>query len=340
MKTDRNWGRFVYPSHEATICLTSCSQGFVLRPPLGFVLVTHNNPEQIVFLCRALSDKFGGAPIAIHHDVSKCDLPLYKLPSNVLVVKNPVQTKWASITIVKAYLLSLGLLYETASPDWAISLSAADYPATTAERILRCLQRSPVDVLMDFRELNIGVPEPADACSPGAVFHTPRYIESAYSRLVTPKLHNRIRRTLFGNNAKVRPDPKFIERWFTPFNEKFRPYAGDTWHTLNRRAAEVLLREDEKANELMRFYRRRFVPDEGYYQPVLLNTPGLRFENNNRRYTIWDGSSDQSHPATLTASDVDAIASSGSHFARKFPFDLKLYTAMDEAIARQDGLRR
>jgi len=308
-----------------------------LRPPLGFVLVTHTNPEQIVFLCRALSDKFGGAPIALHHDVSKCDLPFSQLPSNVSVVKNPVQTKWASITLVEAYLLSLRLLHETASPDWSVSLSAADYPATTAERILGYLKRTRADALMDFRELKIGVPEPADACSPGATFHTPRYIESAYSRLVTPKLHNRIRRTLFGNNAKVHAEPKFIERWFTPFNENFRPYAGDTWHTLNRRAAEVLLCKDEKANELMHFYRRRFVPDEGYYQPILLNTPGLRIENNNRRFTIWEGSGNQSHPATITASDVDAIASSESHFARKFPFDLKLYRAMDEAIARQDA---
>ena len=293
----------------------------MLSSPLGFVLVTHNNPEQIVFLCGALSDKFGGAPIAIHHDVSKCDLPLSKLPSNVSVVKKPIQTKWASLTIVEAYLLALGLLYETASPDWAVSLSA-DYLATTPSYpcvlTTHSCRRS-----QDYRELNIGVPEPADACSPGAVFHTPYYIERSYSRLVTPKLKNRIRRTLFGNKARVRPEPKFIERWFTPFNDTFRSYGGDTWHTLNRRAAEVLLCKDKKATELKHFYRRRFVPDEGYYQPILLNVPGLRFENNNRRYTIWDGSADQSHPATLTASKVDEIAASGSHFARKFPFDLE-----------------
>lgn len=311
-----------------------------MRPQLGFVLVTHSNPEQIVFLCRALSDKFGSPPIAIHHDVNQCYLPLSKLPSNVSVVKNPVQTRWSSITIVEAYLLSLGLLYETASPDWAVSLSAADYLATTPERILAYLQRTPADVLMDFRELNIGVPEPVDASSPATVFHTPYYIEAAYSRLVTPKLHNRIRRTLFGSKAKVRPEPRFIERWFTPFNDTFRPYGGDAWHTLNRRAAVVLLRDDKKAKELRHFYRRRFVPEEGYYQPILLNDPGLRFENNNRRYTIWDGSGDQCHPAILTASDVDTIAASSSHFARKFPFDLELYRAMDEAIARQDALSR
>ncbi len=308
-----------------------------MSSPLGFVLVTHQNPEQIIFLCRALSEKFGDAPIAIHHDVSKCDLPLSRLPSNVSVVKTPIQTRWASLSIVEAYLLALGLLYETASPDWAVSLSAADYLATTPARILAYLQNTSADVLMDFRELRIGSPEPTDAASPGAVFHTPKYIESSYSRLVTPKIKNRIRRTIFGNEARVRPEPRFIERWFTPFNDSFRPYGGDTWHTLNRRSAEVLLREDEKALELKRFYRRRFVPDEGYYQPILLNTPGLRFENNNRRYTLWDGTGLQCHPATFTVSDCDAIASSGSHFARKFPFDLDLYREMDEAIARHDA---
>jgi hypothetical protein len=311
-----------------------------LRPAVGFVLVTHKSPEQIVFLCRALSDKFGGAPIAVHHDVSQSDLPLSKLPSNASVVKNPVQTKWGSLTIVEGYLLALGLLYQTASPDWAVSLSAADYLATTPEQILAYLQSTPADVLMDFRELRIGVPEPEDACSPGAVFHTPYYIESSYSRLVTPKVHNRIRRTVFGNKATVRPEPRFIERWFTPFNDTFRPYGGDTWHTLNRRAAEVLLRDDEKSQELRRFYRRRFVPDEGYYQPILLNEPGLRFENNNRRYSKWAGSGDQCHPETLTISDVDRVATSGCHFARKFPFDLELYRAMDQAITRHNQLGR
>lgn len=254
------------------------------------------------------------------------------------VVKNPVQTRWSSITVVEAYLLSLGLLYEKASPDWAVSLSAADYLASSPERILAYLRRTAADVLMDFRELNIGAPEPADACSPAAAFHSPSYIESAYSRLVTPKLHNRIRRTFFGNKATVRPEPKFFERWFTPFNNTFRPYAGDAWHTLNRRAAVVLLREDKKAKELRHFLRRRFVPEEGYYQSILLNEPGLRFENNNRRYSLWDGSGDQCHPATLTESDVDSIAASGSHFARKFPFDRGIYRAMDRAIARQDAL--
>lgn len=267
--------------------------------------------------------------------MSKCDLPLRKLPSNVLVVNNPLKTGWGSITIVEAYLLSLRLLYEKASPDWAVSLSAADYMATTPERILADLSVTRADVLMDYRELKIGVPEPLDACSPGAIFHTPYYIESSYSRLVTPKLRNRVRRTLFGNKAKVRSEPKYIERWFTPFNDSFRPYGGDTWHTLNRRAAEVLLLDDKKSRELRDYYRRRFVPDEGYYQPILLNTPGLVAENNNRRYTIWDENADQSHPALLNASNVKAIAASGSHFARKFPFDLELYRAMDEAIASQ-----
>ena len=178
--------------------------------------------------------------------------------------------------------------------------------------------------------------------SSGAVFHTPYYIERSYSRLVTPKLKNRIRRTLFGNKARVRPEPKFIERWFTPFNDSFRPYAGDTWHTLNRRAAEVLLREDKKATELKHFYRRRFVPDEGWaISPFCSMFPDFDLENNNRRYTIWDGSADQSHPATLTASKVDEIAASGSHFARKVSVRSRtLSGAMDEAIARHDASSR
>lgn len=302
-----------------------------MAPTIGFVLVTHSQPEQVAFLCRKLRSMFPDAPIAIHHDYSKCTLDPSTLPEKVNIVDKWVVTAWGKLTIVQAFLSGLRLLYETASPDWVVSLSGADYPIKTAEKILADLQGTAAAACMDFRECSRRSRQPATTSPRTNPYGDPKWLNSAYKRYVAfDMVPFRIRKHIGFKDRTVYLQSDLMTRWFTPFTETFRPYAGDTWLTLNGRAAAALLDEGPVMQRLFRHYRRRPVPDESFYQTVLLNRPDLTIENNNRRYTVWPPGAP--HPRSLGLADIPALVASDAHFARKFPFDPALYAAVDAAV--------
>ena len=108
-----------------------------MRPPIGFVLATYNNPEQTLFLCERLNTMFGNPPIVIHHDFSQCSLNTALFPSPMsALLKIGVLHTWGSLTVVDAQLSALQMLYRTSDPDWFVPLSTSDYPIQSAEFIL------------------------------------------------------------------------------------------------------------------------------------------------------------------------------------------------------------
>ena len=68
--------------------------------------------------------------------------------------------------------------------------------------------------------------------------------------------------------------------------------------------------------QVVRFFRHVFVPDEIFFQTILMNSPlHDEIENDNLRYVEW---SREPAPAVLGVDDLDAMLSSGKLFARKF----------------------
>ncbi len=295
---------------------------------IGFVLVTYNNPEQSIYLSRRLTDLFDG-PIALHHDFGQCNLSRSKLPSSVQVVDRWVPTAWGTFPVVEANRLALRLLYENADPEWCVSLSTADYPIKTPSHILSFLETSPFDAFLDHRELRLqGSQE--HTRDESKAFHDPAWLEVAYQRYVAvnvnpdrltwrfPWLHKP--RLLRGALA---------EQLLTPFGSRLRPFGGDAWYTINRKAAEVLLRDDDRFRRLRRHYRPKRVPEESIYQTVLCNEPGLNICGDNLRYTDW--SHGGSSPRLLNAHDIPTLIGSSAHFARKFILDEHLFQQIDQA---------
>lgn len=303
-----------------------------VSPFLGFVLVTHQQPEQIAFLCRKLSSMFDNPPIAIHHDYSKCQLAPATLPPQVKLVENWIPTSWGTLSIVKAFLAALKLLHATSAPEWTISLSAADYPIQTAETILRDLRETKADAFLDYRAIT-----KINTQSPGANIHAnnydrPAWMISARERYVSfSVVPYAIRKYIGYKDRCIYVDGPLTTRFFTPFHQRYLPYGGDTWITVNRRAALALLAEDETSRRLMRHYRRRAIPDESYYHTLLLNRPDLTIENDNRRYTIWKEGA--AHPSQIGHGDIPKMLASNAQFARKFPFEPKLYASVDAQVA-------
>lgn len=96
-----------------------------------------------------------------------------------------------------------------------------------------------------------------------------------------------------------------------------KPFAGSNWWTLPRECVHQIVDLLERRPEVARFYRRAALPAEGLFQTILLNSPlAERVVFNDLRYIVWRQG--DPHPATLDASDLEAMASSPGFIARKF----------------------
>jgi hypothetical protein len=79
---------------------------------IGFVIVSHDKPAQLLRLVRRLMMLYDNPPIVCHHDFSKCSLEGYDFPKEVMFVRPHIVTKWAGISFVHAYLAALRILYQ------------------------------------------------------------------------------------------------------------------------------------------------------------------------------------------------------------------------------------
>lgn len=79
---------------------------------VGFILLTHNKPHQVIRLVTVLNRMFDHPPIVCHHDFSKSELHLDPLTKNVSLVQPHLQTGWGKFSLVGAMLCALQLMYK------------------------------------------------------------------------------------------------------------------------------------------------------------------------------------------------------------------------------------
>lgn len=303
-------------------------------PLLGFVILSHANPDQALRLIGTLNRMYHYPPIAWHHDLSQSAVDAGTLPPNVRLVTPFIRTGWGKISVVRAFLATLELLYMDEGPDWFCLLSGADYPAARAEDVLRELELADWDAFLDVHQLDTTLPKA----------HLVGTWNPSLDHLETPNQYQTKDR--YYNKAQfwiplIRTRPKLRlgrHTFYLPFNRRgpyskeFSLFWGDHWFTANRRAARVLLGRTNDHRRLERYLKRRTFPEETYYQTVLCNSPGLIICRDNRRYASWRGGA---HPITLTEAEVPAILASGAHFARKFAPNSPVLDALDRALIGQ-----
>lgn len=281
-------------------------------PTVGFILLTHNKPYQIIRLVSTLNRMFDCPPIVCHHDFSKSELHTNSLAGNVSFVHPHLQTGWGNFSVVEAMLLALQMMYKApTSPDWFILLSAADYPVKPAKQILYDLASSPYDVHICHEQINYN-----DYKSDWQRLCYERYcVVKFWVPFLNRKLHLTKRQINLRHPVLTAP--------FLPFSKNLRCFAGEHWFCANRKAAKYLIEFHSTRPALASYYRRldsyRMSPDESYYQTIFCNAPHLKVSNNNWRYIDW--SIDGPHPKTLRSEDLPNIYASSAHFARKFDMD-------------------
>lgn len=300
---------------------------------IGFVVLTHNAPQQLLRLVTTLNAMFGKPPIACHHDFGQCPLDEALFPKNLQFVHPHFATHWGHISVPLGALKAFALLRKHEQPDWIFLLSGSDYPVRTAEEIVTDLSNSKCDAYLDHLEVPSDAP-PWDQTTKEKAGERLDWMALAHNRYWTIRVPSK--KSLLTGSFLFRQEELFpvhnryiewVLRRFQ-FSRPSRIYAGDFWFHGNEKAIGRLL-DYPFMRKLVRYYHSRENPEESIYQTALCNQADLLICKNHKRYADWTDC--ESHPRWLTASDMPKIAASGAYFARKFQATTSL-EFLDETI--------
>jgi hypothetical protein len=283
-----------------------------------FLIQSHKDPDQLARLVRTLRAGCPDCTVLISHDFRATPLPRATFGGDGDV--HVIQGKGGrgDFTIVDGYLAALRWLRDNkVDYSWVTNLSGQDYPVASLANFTRELASAPHDgFLHHSAELALSRPDGYDryyfqyrklketlSVTERALLRVPRV---ALERLSAPYRINTSYGLMVGRRAKP-----------APFNADFRCYAGSYWHTIRRRCANYLLDFVEEQPALVDYLKRVLVPDECFFQTVLVNHPGFRFVNDNRRYFDMRGAR-HGHPKVMTDDDMPKFVGGRYFFARKF----------------------
>jgi len=316
---------------------TQVANGNFMAPSIGFVLVTYNQPGQMLRLTRRLAELYDNPPIACHHDFGQSSLCESDFPSSVSFLHPHIQTRWGHISCINAFRAALRMLYARPdSPDWFVFVSGSDYPVRSRDLVLHDLTSGGFDALLDHRRIrhSSGSERTDDATG----FNHPDWMATAYRRYVGVDLwipgYSWKRRKLTKLRFHTVRTP-FLVRALDPGSTSFGCYGGDWWFTGNRRAARCLLDDSPLNSAILKHFAERFIPEEAALHTLLCNHPELRISTANKRYSDW--SSGGHHPKMLGIDDIPRIVQSGAHFARKFSPGSEALDRIDEIVDRQNA---
>ena len=112
------------------------------------------------------------------------------------------------------------------------------------------------------------------------------------------------------------------------------PYGGSGWFCLPKTLVSYVLNYVSSHPRVADFYRHSWIPEEQFFQTVIMNSP-LRSDvvNDDKRYIRWK---QKPSPEILTKQDFDVMMSSGKLFARKFDvsIDRNILDLIDSEIQR------
>ena len=286
---------------------------------LAYIISAYKYPQQLIRLIRRLHNS--QASIFIHID-RKTDEREYEdvvqaighMP-DVYFLKR-YHCYWGEFGHVQATREGIKQLIERAIPfDYAILLTGQDYPIKTNRQIVDFLRQSSGTSFMDYFSL------PHEEWQYGGLNRIERWHIRFFQR-----------RYIFPMDRST-----WIKRRFP---RGFQPFGGSSYWCLANECIEYIYRRVKDRPDLLRFFRSVDVPDEIFFQTILMNSP-LRehIANDDLHYIDWKDLNGGS-PGILCKADFEAIMQSPKLFARKFDMtvDPDVLDMIDRVI-EEEGVR-
>lgn len=264
---------------------------------VAYILTVHRNPAQVARQVRRLA--VPGTAFLIHVDRKSDPSVSATIRAETAAVEHchliePQTIHWAHVSIVQAVLRGLTLLDRLGlDPAQTVLGTGQDYPIVAPEAIAARLGSEPESAHMLF------APLPQLEWWPNDRGGLDR-LERAYVRL--PRW----------GMVKTRLRRRLPHGW--------QPYGGAASLSLGRPHREYLRRLVDEDRKAIRFFNHVNVPDENFFQTVLMNSP-LRDSvvNDHLLFARWQEGAN--HPDLLGVDDLDEVLASQALFARKFDSD-------------------
>jgi hypothetical protein len=267
----------------------------------------------------------------------------------IYIIEDYVPIRWGDFSQVRMMLHAIEWISNRLEFDWLVFISGQDYPIQPPHQIERFLETTHYDGFLRSAALEDPTPcgpvecmkenSPQKRCKDCETRYYYQYFAPYTHRLPERLRKKLLRRARQSFNKKAQSlfqirtvpgqnEPKLvfgIRAPVTPFSSDFRCYKGSMWFTLNRDCIQYIGEHVHSHPRFVRYYRRTLIPDESFFQTIIMNHPKLNILNDNKRFTLW-GDSTSPHPEVLGWQDLEHIVASNQHFARKFDINV------DEAV--------
>jgi hypothetical protein len=261
---------------------------------IAHVILTHQNPKQLLRLVNSLVHP--ETYFFIHLDL-KADLNAFKScfnNENVIFIKDRVQVKWGTYSMVRATLNSFKeVLSFPLDFDYINLLSGQDYPLKSTQSFHDFLKQNEGFSFMHYWLINT---DWLDVHSRIFEYHfddfnfVGKFKLAAVLNAVLPK-----RKLPYG----------------------LEPVGRSQWFTVHRVHLIYMMDYLEKHPKYIKYFRLTWGCDEFFFQTILYNSVYKeQIINNNLRYIDWSEGNDS--PKTLTISDLENLKHAKDFFARKF----------------------
>lgn len=255
---------------------------------IAILIIAHKNFNQVEILINQFDPKY--YDIYIHID-KKVTEEIGFINKNVyLINNNKVDIKWGEYSMVEAMLL---LLSEAKRKKYSFYwfVSGQDLLLMNSERIYFDILKTNKNYI-NFMDKKT---------SSKYQYRSVIKYKSAYS---SRNLFRKITRTI-----KFRLVNLYCNMKKTNF------VYGSQWSILKYDFIEYLFKE-EVINKYDNFFRNKLIPDESYFQTLLIESPFNKEIVNNSLYVDW--SNGGNNPKILTTLDKEKLFNSNKYIARKF----------------------
>lgn len=257
---------------------------------IAYLILVHRLPLQFKRLFNAIYDSDNYYLIHIDkkasHKIGKEIATFLAIYPNVFISTSENIT-WGGYSMVQAELDGIKFLLNiNADWDYFINLSGQDYPLKSQRKIREFLTQNRGNNYILFANQKVSRPE------------TMNRIENLFE-----ELDDKV--SMISNNR--------------PYLKNVVPYIGGQWMILTRSCCQFICNSTE-VEKFENYYINTLIPDESFFQTVLMNTSfdGVLI-NDDKRAIIWipDGNI-KLRPKTFTQEDYGFLQIGENLFARKF----------------------
>jgi Core-2/I-Branching enzyme len=282
----------------------------------AYIISAYKYPQQLIRLIHRLNT--ASTSFFVHVD-RKTDDGIYREIvdtlgnwPNVNFLKRH-KCEWGGFGHVSATLEGIREIFRTGTSfDYAILLTGQDYLIKSTRHINAFFEEHQGKLFLEF------FPLPNDKWQNRGIVGGLERIEAWHWRAFNRHIYFPLGR-------------KFPIKRHLP--KGLRPFGGSSYWCLPRDCIEYIHELAQRNRAFVDFFKYVDVPDEIFFQTIILNSSfARRAVNDNLRYIEWKDP-DAGSPAILRKSDFQKLASSSKLFARKF--DMTVDTEVLDFIDRE-----